>query len=122
MRKKQNKISKIILFFFVLSSFGLAVQSGAHALMMVEMQQHKAMGHDMQAHCQPVICESVTALDNGHSTGSEPVSLIDLSLLPANLSVTLINTPPVISAIVEYFSEQHDYGPSFLQKTGILRV
>ena len=116
MRKKQNKISKIILFFFVLSSFGLAAQTSAHTLMMVEMQQHKAMGHDMSAHCQPVVCETVIALDNQSNAGAEPVSIIDLSLIPANLPITLQNT--VLPALyrLDYFSEQIDYGPSPLQK------
>ncbi|MDH5393104.1 MAG: hypothetical protein OEY11_07970 [Gammaproteobacteria bacterium] len=122
MRKYQNKISRLSLLFFVVSSLGLAAQTSAHALMMVEMQQHKAMGHEIAAHCQPVICESVLASDDQSNAGAEPLSLINISMIPASLSVVISATASSNLYRIEYLAEQLDYGPSPLQQTGLLRI
>ena len=122
MHRLQRRISRITLFFFVLSSLGLAVQTSAHAFMMVEAQQHKAMGHDMSAHCKPVLCESVIALDNQSNAGAEAVSLINLSLIPADVVLSVTNPDLISVARVFYYSEQTDYGPSIPEQTGLLRI
>lgn len=122
MHRLQRRISRITLFFFVLSSLGLAIQTSAHAFMMVEMQQHKAMGHDMSTHCQPVVCESVIALDDQSNAGAEPVSLINLSLVPADVMLSVSNPLLISVARVFYYSEQTDYGPSVHEQTGLLRI
>ncbi|MDH5518010.1 MAG: hypothetical protein OEY36_09380 [Gammaproteobacteria bacterium] len=122
MHRLQKKVSRIVLCFFVLSSLGLAVQTSAHAFMMQEMQQHKAMGHDMSAHCKPVLCESVIALDNQSNAGAEAVSLINLSLIPANV-VLSVSVPAVIAiSRISYYSGLIDYGPSISEQTGLLRI
>jgi len=120
MRKKQSKISKLVLLFFVLSTLSLATQASAHSLMMVEMQQHQAMGHNMPAHCQPVLCETVIAQDNQSNTGIEPVALIDLSLIPAGLVIAVV-TPDLTESSLNP-PDSSGYSPPPLQRTSILQI
>ena len=121
MRKIHKKISSLLLIFFIVSSFGLVVQTNAHAIMFVEMQQHKAMGHDMTGHCQPVICESVNAQDSQNNSGSEPYTLIDLAQIPASFVITLVdvNTFSTDNSAF-YLNAENDPPP--LQKTGLLLI
>ena len=122
MRKKQRKISKLVLLFFVLSTLGLATQTSAHSLMMLEMQQHEAMGHDMSSHCQPVLCETVIAQDNLSNNGIDSVALIDLSKIPASFVVAVLSLEIANTASAVLPLAPMDYGAPPLQKTSILLI
>lgn len=121
LNKHKRTITRQILAVFVLSWFSLIGQATAHSFMMVEMQQHKAMGHDMGADCQPVLCETVISLDDQTSYGLASVSVIDFNdltvLQVSTANLLLINhTQPV-----RQFSAA-EFDPPPLQRTGILRV
>jgi len=120
-RHKQS-IVRTVLFAFVLSWFGLIGQASAHSFMMVEMQQHKAMGHDMSSHCQPVLCETVISLDDQTSHGLASVDILDYSDLPVlQVSVSVSDIFINRNRQLRYISVV-EYDPPPLQKTGILRI
>lgn len=119
--KHKQSITRTVLFAFVVSWFSLIGQASAHTFMMAEMQQHKAMGHDMSGHCQPVLCESVISLDDQTGHGLDAVKIIDLHALPA-VAVLLplyMSQYQTIQPSSRWFSE---YDPPPLVKTGILRI
>ena len=105
---------------FVLSWFSLIGQSTAHAFMMVEMQKHQAMGHDMGSHCQPVLCESVISLDDQTGYGLDSVQLVDMTTLPATRLNTVKLYVPKLSQFTRQWSAEFDPPP--IQLTGILRI
>lgn len=121
-RHKQKSLSRQVLVLFVLSWLGLIGQANAHTLMMVEMQQHKSMGHDVSAHCQPVLCESVIAVDNQSNNGLDTQQLLDLSQLPASISLLIhtVNVNPLTNHLRVLVKT--DYGPPPLNITGILLI
>lgn len=119
-KHKQN-ITRTVLFAFVVSWFSLIGQASAHTFMMLEMQQHKAMGHDMSTHCQPVLCESVISLDNQTGHGLDSVAVIDLNAVPSIQFAIVADLSPLNS--LQWKSRRStDYDPPPLQKTGILRI
>jgi hypothetical protein len=119
-RQKQS-ITRLMLAAFVLSWFTLIGQASAHTFMMAEMQQHKAMGHDMSSHCPPVLCESVIALDDQSGHGSGTLLMVDLNMLPASLSFQ-VSLRPRLQIRLSRFTEVTKLEPPPLQKTGILRI
>jgi len=121
LNRHKRSITRQILAVFVLSWFSLIGQANAHSFMMLEMQQHKAMGHEM-SHCQPVLCETVISLDDQTGYGLASFNLMDFNQLPL-LSVdtlaqlTVSNHPQYLR---QYSTAEFDPPP--LQKSGILRL
>jgi len=122
LNKHKRTITRQILAVFVISWFSLIGQANAHSFMMAEMQQHKSMGHEMPAHCQPVLCETVISLDDQTNYGLSSVSVIDFNDLQV-LQVTTASLQSVTSIPqrARQFSAA-EFDPPPLQKTGILRV
>ena len=122
LNKHKRTITRQILAVFVISWFSLIGQANAHSLMMVEMQQHKAMGHDMSSHCQPVLCETVISLDDQTSHGLASVNLLDFNDLPViQISMTVSDHNITDSQLTRQLSVP-DFDPPPLQKSGILRI
>jgi len=120
LHNNKHKISRFVLLFFMLSSFSMGAQASAHTFMMLEMQQHKAMGHDMSSHCQPVLCESVISQDNQTSHGMSVLSMIDLNTLPA-VELAIQTSANLVSR--QYHPRLNiDADPPPLALTGILRI
>ena len=120
LHNNKRMISRFILLVFMLSSFSMAAQASAHTFMMLEMQQHKAMGHDMSSHCQPVLCESIISLDNQTSHGMSVLSMIDLNTLPA-VELAIQTSANLVSR--QYHPRLNiDADPPPLALTGILRI
>lgn len=115
-------MTRQVLAVFVISWFSLIGQATAHSFMMTEMQQHRAMGHDMGSHCQPVLCETVTSLDDQTGYGLSSVSVIDFNEL-AILNVSTVVLPILTkhAHVVRQFSAT-EFDPPPIQRTGILRV
>lgn len=122
LNKHKRTMTRQILAVFVLSWFSLIGQATAHSFMMVEMQQHKAMGHDMSSHCQPVLCETVISLDDQTGHGLSSVSVIDFNDLTI-LQVSTASLQIITNQIqrVRQFSAT-EFDPPPIQRTGILRV
>lgn len=115
-------MTRQILAVFVLSWFSLIGQATAHSFMMVEMQQHKAMGHDMSSHCQPVLCETVISLDDQTGHGLSSISVIDFNdLTILQVSTASLQVITNQTQRVRQFSAT-EFDPPPLQRTGILRV
>jgi len=122
MNQHKRTITRQILAVFVISWFSLIGQANAHSLMMVEMQQHKAMGHDMSTHCQPVLCETVISLDDQTSHGLASVNILDFNDLPIiQVSVNETIHLQKKSQLSRQFSVA-EFDPPPLQKSGILRI
>ncbi len=119
LNQHKQSVTRIVIFAFVVSWFSLIGQANAHTFMMVEMQQHKAMGHDMSAHCQPVLCESVISLDDQTGYGLDSVSMIDLNAVPA-VQLTIVDNLPSVK-IDQWIHRQFIDDPP-LEKNGILRI
>lgn len=122
LNKHQRTMTRQILAVFVLSWFSLIGQATAHSFMMVEMQQHKAMGHDMSSHCQPVLCETVISLDDQTGHGLSSISVIDFNdLTILQVSTASLQVITNQTQRVRQFSAT-EFDPPPLQRTGILRV
>jgi len=122
LNKHKRTITRQILAVFVISWFSLIGQANAHSLMMVEMQQHKAMGHDMSSHCQPVLCETVISLDDQTSHGLASVNILDFNDLPLiQVSMNETDHPQKGSQKTRQLSTA-EFDPPPLQKSGILRI
>lgn len=80
------------------------------------------MGHEMAAHCQPVLCETVISLDNQTSYGLASVSILDFNDLPV-IQVSMNTSDHLVTKSQRYsqFSVAEFYPPP-LQKSGILRI
>jgi hypothetical protein len=122
LNKHKRTITRQILAVFVLSWFSLIGQATAHTFMMAEIEQHKAMGHDMGAHCQPVLCETVISLDDQTGYGLSSVSVIDFN----DLAVLQVSTVSLVQLTNHYQRPRQfsaaEFDPPPLQRTGILRV
>ena len=119
LNQHKQSVTRIVMFAFVVSWFSLIGQASAHSFMMFEMQQHKAMGHDMSSHCQPVLCETVISLDDQTSYGLDSVSVIDLNTLPA-FQLTVVADLVATKNNHWIYKQSIDDPP--LEKTGILRI
>lgn len=122
LNKHKRTMTRQILAVFVLSWFSLIGQATAHSFMMVEMQQHRAMGHDMSSHCQPVLCETVISLDDQTGHGLSSVSVIDFNdLTMLQVSTASLQVITNQTQRVRQFSAT-EFDPPPIQRTGILRV
>lgn len=122
LNKHKRTMTRQILAVFVISWFSLIGQATAHSFMMVEMQQHKAMGHDMGSHCQPLLCETVISSDDKTGYGLSSVSVIDFNELAIlNISTVVLPILTKHTQVVRQFSAA-EFDPPPLQRTGILRV
>ena len=121
LNKHTRSIARQILAVFVVSWFSLIGQASAHSFMMLEMQQHKAMGHEV-SHCQPVLCETVISLDDQTAYGIASVNLMDFNQLPL-VSIDTI-TQLTISNNSQHLRQYStaEFDPPPLQKSGILRL
>ena len=122
MIKNKRTIARQVLAVFVLSWFSLIGQATAHTFMMAEMQQHKAMGHDMGSHCQPVLCESVISIDDQTNSGLSSFSIIGFNELPI-IQISTLNLSQLSNHIQRprQFSAT-EFDPPPIQRSGLLLI
>lgn len=119
-QQHKQQITRYLLAAFVVSWFGFIGQVNAHALMLLEKQQHQAMGHHMTEHCPTVTCESILSLHDQINYGLDTQSVVDLNSLPAPLAGQRIlsnrhTIPPASRRLVIV-------DPPPIEITGLLRV